>query len=74
MKHGQGNKPGEPEQHRQRIQTQDGELVGETREVGGCKSEVRNGDDHGPDGAEKEEADRVGGVVEAGIAVVKVCD
>ena len=73
VEHGQRNKPSEPKQHCQCIESQDGELVRETWEVGRREGEIWDCDDHGPDGAEKEEADGVGGEVDAGMTVVPVC-
>lgn len=36
------------------------------------EGEVGHGDEQGPDGGEDEEADRVGGVVDTGVAIVPV--
>lgn len=74
VKHGQGDEPGKPEQHGQGVHRQDGELVCDAREEARSEGEVGDGDEQGPDGGEDEEADAVGGVVDAGVAIVPVCD
>ena len=72
--HGQRDEASEPKQHGQRIQAQDGEFVSETRKVPGGQGEVRDGDDHGPDRGEDEEADGIRGAVDACVAIVPVGD
>lgn len=72
QEHRQRHKPGEPKHARQRIQGQDGVLVGEAREVDGAEGEV-DGYEEGPEGDEDEEVD-LGGGVGGGTGVVPGCD
>ena len=74
MEYGQCNKSGEPEQHGQGIEAQNGEFVGEAWEVDGREGQIRDCDDHGPDRGEDEEGDAIGGVVGGGVAIVPICD
>jgi len=74
VENGQRDEAGKPEQHGQGVNTQDGELVCQAREVERGEGEVGDGDEQGPNGGEDEEADAVGGIVDAGAAIVPVCD
>ncbi len=45
MKHGQRDEPRKPEQHGQGVEPQDGELMGEAREVVGREGEIGDSDE-----------------------------
>lgn len=72
MEYGQRDEPSEPEQHCQRVDGEDGELVRETREKAWSEREEGHGEDKGPDGDENEEADRIGREVLSAVAIIPV--
>ena len=57
---------GEPEEHRQRVEGDDGVLVRQARQVDGREGEVGRCQE-GPDGGEEEEVDLGGGGYAAGV-------
>jgi hypothetical protein len=59
--HSECDKAGEPEHHGHRIQSENGKLVGEAREEGGCQRQVGQ-HQQGPDGDKDHEADLRGSV------------
>ena len=61
--HGQGDEAGEPKQHCQGIQGEDGEFVGKALKEARGEGEVGE-HQQGPDGDEDQEADFRGGIVE----------